>query len=155
MVNTALVAVIFVDAKLADETNVDATRDDVVTLVENLAPPTISKVAPGEVVLIPTLPPVVKIDPIVLLFPTAVKFVLTSKAPADTLVSIKLVVVILTVVIVPPMTRLPERFILAPVNVVPEIRVEVNVVNVPDVANKLPDVIPLVTLSVPILAFVS
>jgi hypothetical protein len=69
----------------------------------------------GAVTPTPTLPPVVIILPIVLLLPVADKLVLMETDPADTFVSIKLVVVTLTVVIVPPITRLPERLKLAPV----------------------------------------
>ena len=48
-----------------------AYKAPVVTLVVNLAVPVTSIVAPGAVVAIPTLPPVVKIDPIVLALPVA------------------------------------------------------------------------------------
>jgi membrane protein YdbS with pleckstrin-like domain len=67
------------------------------------------------VIPIPTFPPVVYRDPIVLLFPVAAKILLIDAEPADTFVSIKLVVVILTVVIVPAITRFPERLRFPPV----------------------------------------
>ena len=153
-VNTALVTVIFVAAKLADETNEDATKDEVVTPEEKRAVPDTSSVNPGAVVPIPTFPPVVKIDPIVLLLPIAANVLEIFIEPAETLVSIRLVVVTLTVVMVPPTIKLPERLILPPVNVVPEMSVDVSVVNVPDVANTLPEVMPLEILSVPMLEFV-
>jgi hypothetical protein len=55
-VNTALVTVIFVAAKLADETNEDATKDEVVTPEEKRAVPDTSSVNPGAVVPIPRAP---------------------------------------------------------------------------------------------------
>jgi hypothetical protein len=90
----------------------------------------------------------------VLLVPLALRVVLTTSVPVDTLVSIILVEVTLTVVIVPPIIRFPERLILLPVNVVPDTRVEVTVLKVPDVANKVAEVIPVEALIVPILALV-
>jgi len=54
-------------------------------------------------------------DPTVLLLPFAFKVLLITKDPEDTFVSIILVVVIFTVVMVPPIIKSPERLILAPV----------------------------------------
>jgi hypothetical protein len=109
LVNTALVTVILVAAKLADETKVEATREDVVTPVVNRALPFTSNVYAGAVVEIPTLPPVVNIDPTVLLFPIADKLLEINTDPADIFVSTKFVVVILTTVKVPPMFKLPDK----------------------------------------------
>jgi hypothetical protein len=72
---------------------------------------------------------------------------------AETFVSMILVLVILIVVIVPPMTRSPDKLILAPVKVLADTRVELTVLNVPDVAKILPVVI-LATFNVEIVAFV-
>jgi hypothetical protein len=96
----------------------------------------------------------VKIDPIVLLLPMADNLVSIRMDAAETFVSIILVLVILTVVIVPPIIRSPERLILAPVNVLAETRVELTVLKVPDVAKMLPVVI-LDTLRLEIVALVT
>ncbi len=95
-----------------------------------------------------------KIDPIVLLLPMADNLVSIRMDAAETFVSIILVLVILTVVIVPPIIRSPERLILAPVNVLAETRVELTVLKVPDVAKMLPVVI-LDTLRLEIVALVT
>ncbi len=86
-----------------------------------------------------------------MLFPVADKILLTEADPADTFVSIKFVVVMLTVVIVPPITRFPERLRFPPVYVVAATRVEFTVLKIPDVANIVPEVI-LDALMAPILA---
>lgn len=102
-----------------------------------------------------------KIDPIVLLLPMADNLVSIRIDAAETFVSIILVLVILTVVIVPPITRSPERLILAPVNVLAETSVELTVLKVPDVAKILPvvildtwrlEIVALVTLTFPMVA---
>lgn len=51
----------------------------------------------------------------VLLVPFAESVLLITRVPVDTFVSMILVVVMLTVVIVPPMIKFPERLILEPV----------------------------------------
>ena len=58
----------------------------------------------------PTFPPVVKIDPTVLLFPIAERVLLIYTTPEVIFVSIKFVVVTLTTVRVPPIKRSPVRF---------------------------------------------
>jgi len=77
--------------------------------------PLTSRLNPGEVVLIPTFPPVVKILPTVLLLPTAARRVLARTTPAETLVSTRFVDVILTAVKVPATYRFCDKVILAAV----------------------------------------
>ena len=89
-----------------------------------------------------------------LLLPIADNLVSIKIDAAETLVSIMFVLVILTVVIVPPMTRSPDKLILAPVNVLAETNIELIVLKVPEVAKILPVVI-LETLRVDIVAFVT
>ena len=89
-----------------------------------------------------------------LLLPIADNLVSIKIDAAETLVSIMFVLVILTVVIVPPMTRSPDKLILAPVNVLAETNIELTVLKVPEVAKILPVVI-LETLRVDIVAFVT
>jgi hypothetical protein len=102
--------------------------------------PFTSNVYAGAVVPIPTFPPVVKIDPIVLLFPIALKLVPTNTDPADIFVSTKLVVVILTTVRVPPIFRLPDKLIEPPDIVVALINELDTVLNDPSVEYTDPDV---------------
>jgi hypothetical protein len=116
--------------------------------------PFTSRALTGALVLIPTLPPVVKMLPIVLLVPTAERFVLTRTTPADTFVSTRFVDVMLTTVRVPATSKFPDKLIFPPVIVVAEIRVEESVLIVPDVANKTPVVTP-VALSVPAVTLVA
>lgn len=89
-----------------------------------------------------------------LLLPIADNLVSIKIDAAETFVSIMFVLVILTVVIVPPMTRSPDKLILAPVNVLAETNIELTVLKVPEVAKILPVVI-LETLRVDIVAFVT
>lgn len=89
-----------------------------------------------------------------LLLPIADNLVSIKIDAAETFVSIMFVLVILTVVIVPPMTRSPDKLILAPVNVLAETNIESTVLKVPEVAKILPVVI-LETLRVDIVAFVT
>ena len=99
--------------RVADEMFVEAwfVLDSEVVFID----PSTSRLKPGDVVLIPTLPPVVKILPIVLLFPTAAKSVLARTTPAETLVSTRLVDVMFTAVNVPATYKLLVKVILAAV----------------------------------------
>lgn len=107
--------------------------------------PFTSNVYAGAVVPIPTFPPVVKIDPTVLLFPTALKLVPTNNDPADMFVSTKLVVVILTTVRVPPIFKLPDKLTDPPDIVVALINELDTVVNDPSVEYTDPDVKAVLT----------
>jgi hypothetical protein len=121
----------------------------VVMLVEPSVPLTV-RVKLGAVVPTPTFPPVVKMLPIVFEVPTAEREVLAKTTPADTLVSTKLVEVILTTVRVPATFKLPDKWALAPLIVVAFNRAVPTVVaeTVPAVivpAITVPAVIPVAT----------
>lgn len=103
----------------------------------------------------PTLPPVVKMLPIVLLFPSALSDDVTRIDPAETFVSSKFVVVTLTVVSVPATTKLPDKLMFPPVNVVADNNVEVTVENEPRVENNTPAVTPVVATRVPAVTLVT
>ncbi len=123
----------------------EANKPPLVKEVLILAVPLTSKLNAGDVVLIPTLPPVVKIFPIVLLFPVAVNVPVINATPAVRLVSNMLVVVIFTAVKVPAITTFPDKLIEPPVIVVAARYVVPNVENAPTVAFIVPVVILVVT----------
>lgn len=102
------------DVPVFGNANMPVVIEVVVKLAAFMDPFT-SKLNPGELVLIPTLPPVVKMLPTVLLFPTAAKRVLARTTPADTFVSTRLVDVILTAVKVPATFKFPDKVMFAAV----------------------------------------
>jgi len=141
LVNTPLETVILLAAKLAEDTLVEAITDPVVKPDVTRIVPLTSNVYAGAVVAIPTFPPVVKIFPIVLLLPIALKFVPTITVPVLIAVSTKLVVVIFTTVNVPATFKLPDKLTEPPVIVVALINDDDTVLNVPRVDTIEPVVI--------------
>ena len=146
-VPVAFVKITLVVVKLLDEMLV-------ASIVEKLPVPLTSNVNAGAVVAIPTFPPVVKILPIVLLLPIALKFVPTITVPVLIAVSTKLVVVIFTTVNVPATFKLPDKLTEPPVIVVALINDDDTVLNVPRVDTIEPVVILVFTILVTV-AFVA
>ena len=96
----------------------EARSVEVVIPFENLAFPFTSNVKLGDVVAIPTFPPVVNMLAIVLLFPIADNALDASITPADIFVFVILVDVMFIVVKVPPTTKLPDKLSEPPERVV-------------------------------------